>query len=197
MSAPGPAGPPVSPFERLRAALASAVPGGGAGAGGIGCHFWIHPTLGIAVEQLEALGLVRTIRQRIPACEEHGCALLDACAWQRVFAEKQPGRSGRKFMLTALGSHALERPTVLAERVAEQPIARRILEVVREAGGALGWPELYWRLLEPELAELDDPPETRPARRVDRAAVRFYLDLLVGAGLLTEDRAAGTVALAG
>ena len=43
-------------LERLRAALASAE------AAGVGCHFWSQPTLGVPVDQLEALGLVQTIK---------------------------------------------------------------------------------------------------------------------------------------
>lgn len=180
---------PLDAFERLRAALASAGPTG------IGCHFWTHPTLGVHAEHLEALGLVTTIRTRIPLCHDHGCAILDTCAERITFAEARAGRARRKFKLTQPGIQVLSDGALLRDLIAEQPLASRIVEVLAEAGGSLGWLELYWRLLEPELAVLDETG-TRPAPALTRSAVRFYLDLLVAAGIVQEDAQAGRVWLA-
>lgn len=190
MSASGRPGEVRSAFVRLRAALVSADAGGDSG--GIGCDFWTRPTLGVPVDELEALGLVKTIQTRVPLCEEHGCAVIATCPARVIFAEKQAGRAGRKFRLTALGIGIAGEPTRLADRLSEQPVAGRILAALAEAGGPLGWMELYWRLLEPELETLAETGH-RPAPALSRAAVRFYLDLSIAAGLLLEDSVAQEV----
>ena len=177
-------------FGRLRAALASALPGGHSG--GVGCHYWTRPTLGVPADQLEALGLVRIIRQRVPACEEHGCALLLTCKERVVFAERGAGIGRRKFRLTPLGSQAAHDPAILAEQIAEQPLARRILDLLGGAAPPTSWLELYWRLLEPELAVLEETGQ-RQASPLSRPAVRFHLELLVAAGLIVERPELGQV----
>ena len=189
--ASGPGQSDLDAFSRLRAALASALPG--SHSGGVGCHYWTRPTLGVPVEQLEALGLVRIIRQRVPACEEHGCALLLTCRERSVFAERGPGIGRRKFRLTPLGSRAAVDASILAERIAEEPLARRILELLDGAARPTSWLELYWRLLEPELVELEETGQ-RQASPLSRPAVRFHLDLLVAAGLVLEVAGSGEVA---
>ena len=172
-------------FERLRMVLERAE------AVGVGCHYWSLPEYGVPIEHLELLGLARPVRQRIPACEEHGCHLLDSWRHRAVFADQVPGRAGRKFRLTPLGVGTIDSTAELAERVAELPLARRILDVLSDAGPLTGF-ALYWRLLEPELAELAEtgqlpvPPPSRPA-------VRFYLDLLLAAGRVREDPRDGTL----
>ena len=181
---------PLDAFGRLRAALASALPGGPSG--GVGCHYWTRPTLGVPADQLEVLGLVKTITTRIPVCESHGCAIIATCTERITFADSKPGRSRRKFRLTPLGTSAAAERSVLAEQIAKQPLARRILEAVREASEPTSWFELYWRLLQPELDVLE-ASGLRPTPPVSRAAVRFYLDLLVTAGLISEDATSGVV----
>lgn len=183
-------GAALDAFGRLQAALASALEGGDFG--GIGCHYWTRPALGVPVEQLEGLGLVRVIRTSVPRCEDHGCAIIDTCAERVTFAERKPGIGRRKFRLTALGAQAAADASILAERIAEQPLARQILDVLTEAAGPVSWPDLYWRLLQPELTELEATGQ-RLAAPLTRPAVRFYLDLLVTAGLVAEDAAAGTL----
>lgn len=187
---PDPEGVGLDAFSRLQAALSSALPGGHSG--GVGCHYWTRPTLGVPVDQLEGLGLVRMIRQRIPTCEEHGCALLLTCKERAVFAERGPGIGRRKFRLTPLGSQAAIEPSILAEQIAEQPLARRILERLAGAAGPTSWLVLYWELLGPGLAELEETGQ-RPGAPLTRPAVRFHLDLLVAAGLLVEQPRLGLV----
>jgi hypothetical protein len=172
-------------FVRVRQVLRRAQ------ASGVGCHYWSVPEYGTPVEHLELLGLAKTVKSRIPACEDHGCHLLESCRHRAVFAEARAGRSGRKFRLTALGVETIDSPAGLAERVAELPLARQILELVRSASEPLSAFTLYWRLLEPELEELAETGQI-PTPKLTRASVRFYLDLLVEAGWLVEDREAGT-----
>jgi hypothetical protein len=181
---------PLDAFGRLKAARASARPGGPSG--GVGCHYWTRPTLDVPADQLEALGLVRIIRSRVPVCEEHGCAIIATCNERTVFAERGPGIGRRKFRLTQLGTRAAAEPSVLAEQVAQQPLARRILEAVQEASEPTSWFELYWRLLQPELDVLETTG-LRPTPPLSRSAVRFYLDLLVTAGLVAEEATSGVV----
>ena len=172
-------------FERLRAVLDRA------NAVGVGCHYWSQPEYGVPAEQLAELGLAKPINARIPTCEDHGCHLLQTCRHRVMFAEAQPGRAGRKFRLTSEGTSAAESTAELAARIGELPLARRILEAVADTGPLSGF-TLYWRLLEPELAELAETGQL-PAPRLSRPAVRFYLDLLIDAGRLREDPEDGTI----
>jgi hypothetical protein len=177
-------------FGRLGAALASALPDGHSG--GVGCHFWTRPMLGVPADQLEALGLVRIIRQRVPTCEEHGCALMLTCKERVVFAERGPGIGRRKFRLTPLGSQAAADPAILAQQIAEQPLARHILEMLDGTERPTSWLELYWCLLEPELAELEETGQ-RQGAPLSRPVVRFQLDLLEAAGLIVDGPELGQV----
>ena len=135
-------------FGRLRAALASAVAGGPFG--GVGCHYWTRPTLGVPADQLEALGLVRIITRGVPTCEGHDCPIIATCKERVVFAERKPGIGRRKFRLTPLGMQAAADATILAEQIAEQPLARRILDLLAGTPDRTSWLDLYWRLLQPE-----------------------------------------------
>jgi hypothetical protein len=85
---------------------------------------------------------------------------------------------------------------VLAQQVADQPLASQILALLTEAAGPTSWLTLYWRLLEPELVALEETGQ-RPTPPLSRPAVRLYLDLLIAAGLMIEDAEAGRVWLAG
>jgi hypothetical protein len=167
-------------FARLRLALKRA------NAVGVGCHYWSLAEYGAPVEQLELLGLAKSIKARVPTCEDHGCHLLETCRHRIVFAEARPGRSGRKFRLTPEGVAAIDSPAEIAARVAELPLARRILDMVAASPEPITGFDLYWRLLEPELDELARTGE--PAvHKLTRPAVRFYLDLLIASGWLLED----------
>ena len=172
-------------FERLRLVLARAH------AVGVGCHHWSLPEYGVPIEHLDLLGLAKAVRQRIPACEEHGCHLIESCRHRSLFADQGPGRGGRKFRLTPLGVETIDSTVELAERVGELPLARRILDVLSVAGPQTPF-ALYWRLLEPELQELAETGQP-PVPPLSRPAVRFYLDLLLAAGWLREDALDGTL----
>ena len=176
-------------FGRLRAALASAGEGGG-----VGCHFWTRPTFGVPAAQLEALGLVKIIKTRVPICEAHGCAAIETCSERVSFVERKGGIGNWKFRLTVLGEQAVAQADVLARQVAAQPLADAILAALAGTGKntPTSWPALYWRLLEPELTLIEETGQ-RPSPPVSRSSVRLYLDLLIAAGLVQEDPAAGTV----
>lgn len=182
---------PVSPadsFERLHLVLrrASAV--------GVGCQYWSAVEYGVPAAQLKELGLARLIGANVPTCEDHGCHLIDTCRHRVVFAEKRPGIANRKFRLTPEGVGAAESTAALAARLADVPLARRILDVLAEAGEGetLSGFDLYWRLLPPELDDLIESGQAT-GRRVSRPAVRFYLDLLIATGWLREDPLEGTI----
>lgn len=176
-------------FGRLRAALVSAIDGGG-----VGCHHWTRPMYGAPVAQLEVFGLVKVIKTRVPLCEQHGCPAIATCEERAAFAAKKGGIGNFKFRLTALGGQAISEWGVLARQVAAQPLAGAILAelVASSASAPATWLDLYWRLLQPELTMIEETGQ-RPALPLSRIAVRLYLDLLIAAGLVAEDAAAGTV----
>jgi hypothetical protein len=172
-------------FERLRGVL-EVIQGVG-----VGCHYWTRER-GVPADQLVELGLATSIRTRVPPCEEHGCHLLETCRQRILFAERGPGRAGRKVRLTEEGRAAAGSTAALAAHVAELPLARRVLDVLAEAGRPLSWFELYWRLLEPELDEL--AATGQPALpRLSRSGVRFALDMLRSAGAVDEGQGGGLV----
>jgi hypothetical protein len=60
----------------------------------------------------------------------------------------------------------------------------------------LTWFVLSWRLLGPELTLIEETGQ-HPSPRFSRTTVRLYLDLLISAGLVVENTAAGTLRLKG
>ena len=158
---------------------------------GVGCHYWTRER-GVPADQLVELGLATSIKTRVPACEEHGCHLLETCRQRALFAERGPGRAGRKVRLTEEGLAAAGSTAALAAHVAELPLARRVLDVLAEAGCPLSPFDLYWRLLEPELDELAATGQpTLP--RLSRPGVSFTLDMLRSAGAVEEGPEGGLV----
>ena len=104
---------------------------------GIGCHYRLRAGSLVGVETLAALTLVKPIRQRIPTCDEHGCPLLGACRFARLFGEGAAGRSGKKFRLTPLGDRARRDPAIrrqVADAARGLPLARRILATLAARG---------------------------------------------------------------
>lgn len=174
-------------FERLRLALRRAR------GLGVGCHYWSHAEYGVPAEHLQVLGLAKLVHSRIPTCEEHGCHLLETCRQRVLFADKGPGRGGRKFRLTPEGVRAADSTAELATRVRNLPLARRILEAVPPEHGISPF-ALYWCLLEPDLDELAQTGQ-HGVPRLSRPSVRFYLELLIAAGWLREE-ADGTLSQA-
>ena len=172
-------------FDRLRMVLKRTA------AVGIGCRHWSLPEYGVPIEHLELLGLASAIKSRIPTCEEHGCHLIESCGQRALFADQGPGRAGRKFRLTPLGVDTIASTAELAARVADFPLARRILDTLSETSPLTPF-ALYWRLLEPELEELAATGQP-PVPPLSRPAVRFYLDLLLAAGNVCEDAVDGTL----
>jgi hypothetical protein len=167
------------PIERIAAALRRAQ------GYGFGCDVWAASEYGLTVAQLVALEVVVPVKTKIPACEDHGCDWIAACAHRALFADRGPGRAGRKFTLTLRGERAVEDPDALLAWVESLPLSERIVQALATADGPLSPFELYWRLLEPQLATLDagEKPDDLP---LTRPFVRFHLDLLLAVGLVRE-----------
>ena len=125
--------------------------------GGIGCHHRLRADLGLGVETLSALGLVKPIRQRIPTCDEHPCPHHGNCQFATIFAEGLSGRAGKKYRLSPLGEGALRDPAIARQIDAaarDLPLARRILAALRDATGGLTIFALNTILLDQSLAAL-------------------------------------------
>lgn len=174
--------------ELLRAAL-------GATGDGVGCHFRLRAEVGLGVEILTELGLVRPIRQRIPDCTEHGCPLRDDCRHAITFAEARAGRSGKKYRLAPLGERALTDDQILAQvanAALDGALARRVLAVI--ADGPRSIFSLNTALLDQSLAALARDGDFGDAA-FDRGDLAATLALLANLGAISYDGA--TVALPG
>jgi hypothetical protein len=177
----------MSSAESVRLVLAAV-------ADDVGCEHWTLPDHGLPVALLEALGLARPIRQRVPRCSEHACRYLGACDQQAGFEEGREGRAGRKFRLTAEGQAATSDPARLAASVASVtalPLAQELLAAL--AAGPRTLFELNWALVESRVGALaagDEPPALPP-----RAYLRALLALLTEQGAIVVDDAAGVVRL--
>lgn len=166
----------------LRAALAAT-------GDGIGCHYRLGAELGLGIEPLAALELVKPIRQRIPTCAEHACPLRADCRHARLFADAAPGRSGKKYRLSSLGAGALRDPIVLRQVAAatrDLPLARRVLAALADAGGAATVLALNAALLDQQLAALARDGEWGEAA-FGRAELAGTLALLAAVGAIRYD----------
>jgi hypothetical protein len=162
---------------------------------GIGCHHRLRAEVGLGVELLAELGLVKPIRQRIPDCTEHACPLRDDCRHAIAFAEARAGRSGKKYRLAPLGERALTDDHILtqvANAARDGALARRILAAL--ADGPRSIFALNTTLLDQSLAALHRDGDFGDAAfaRGDLAAT---LTLLANLGAIEYDGA--TVALPG
>ena len=165
---------------------------------GIGCHHRLRAEVGLGVETLAALGLVKPIRQRIPTCAEHACPLRDGCRFAPIFAEGLAGRSGKKYRLTPLGEGALREPVILrqlGEATWELPLARRIIAALQAAEAPLTIFALNTALLDQNLAALaaDGNPGEAAFGRGELAGL---LNLLSASGAIDYDGYLVTLALA-
>lgn len=156
---------------------------------GIGCHYRLRAEVGLGVETLAALGLVKPIRQRIPTCAEHACPLRDHCRFAPIFAEGLAGRSGKKYRLTPLGEGALRDPVILRQLGAatwELPLARRIIAALQAAETPLTIFAINTTLLDQSLAALkaDGSPGEWAFGRGELAGL---LNLLSASGAIDYD----------
>ncbi len=157
--------------------------------GGIGCHHRLRAEVGLGVETLAALGLVKPIRQRIPTCAEHPCPLRDNCQFAVIFAEGQAGRAGKKYRLSPLGEGALRDPTIarqIDDAARDLPLARRILAALRETTGGLTIFALNTVLLEQSLVALAADGATGKAT-FGRGELAGQLTLLDALGAIVYD----------
>ncbi|MFN8513906.1 MAG: hypothetical protein U0841_15245 [Chloroflexia bacterium] len=159
----------------------------------IGCHFRLRAEVGLGVEILAELGLVRPIRQRIPDCTEHACPLREDCRHAIVFAEARAGRSGKKYRLAPLGERALTDDHILAQvanAARDGALARRVLAAL--ADGPRSIFVLNTALLDQSLAALTRDGDFGDAA-FDRGDLAATLALLANLGVIDYDGA--TVAL--
>lgn len=157
--------------------------------GGIGCHHRLRAEVGLGVETLAALGLVKPIRQRIPTCAEHRCPLRDDCQFAVIFAEGQTGRAEKKYRLSPLGEGALRDPTIarqIDDAARDLPLARRILAALREATAGLTIFALNTVLLEQSLVALAADGATGEAT-FGRGELAGQLTLLDALGAIVYD----------
>ncbi len=172
----------------LRAALAAT-------GDGIGCHYRLRAEVGLGVDLLAELGLVRPIRQRIPACTEHACPLRDGCRHAITFAEARAGRSGKKYRLVALGDRALTDDAILAQLVLaarDLALSRRVLAAL--VAGPCSIFALNTALLDQSLAALAIEGDFGDTA-FDRGGLAATLTLLADLGAIVYDGA--TVSLLG
>ena len=156
---------------------------------GIGCHHRLRAEVGLGVETLAALGLVKPIRQRIPTCAEHACPLREDCRFAPTFAAGLAGRSGKKYRLTPLGEGTLRDPVILrqlGEATRELPLARRIIAALQASETPLTIFALNTALLDQSLAALaaDGNPGEAAFGRGELAGL---LKLLSASGALDYD----------
>ncbi|HEY8599047.1 MAG TPA: hypothetical protein VIL85_11495 [Thermomicrobiales bacterium] len=156
---------------------------------GIGCHHRLRVEVGLGVETLAALELVKPIRQRIPTCAEHACPLRDGCRFAPIFAAGLAGRSGKKYRLTPLGEAALRDPVILRQLGAatwELPLARRIIAALQAAATPLTIFALNTALLDQSLAAL--ATEGNPGEwAFGRGELAGLLNLLSASGAISYD----------
>ncbi len=76
------------------------------------------------------LGLLDSLRTRVPDCQEHGCPLIPSCPYVTDFARGASSarsdhpKSGRKFRTNELTRQLVADPTLLAHRIPSHPIAQ-------------------------------------------------------------------------
>lgn len=156
---------------------------------GVGCHYRLRAEIGLGVETLAGLGLVKPIRQRIPDCDEHACPLRTECRFVSLFAEGRPGRSGKKYRLAPLGEQALTDDEALAQLAGlahQLPLARRILAALAADGGTLTIFALNTALLDESLAALASAGEFGEAV-FSRGELAATLTLLAALDLIGSD----------
>ena len=160
---------------------------------GIGCHHRLRAEVGLGVDLLAELGLVRPIRQRIPDCTEHACPLRDGCRHAITFAEARAGRSGKKYRLAPLGERALTDDAILAQlaRAARDlALARRVLAALADGPHSIF--ALNTILLDQSLAALASTGDFGDAA-FERGGLAAILALLADLGAI--DHVGATVSL--
>jgi hypothetical protein len=95
---------------------------------GVGCDFWLGPEFGLKIGWLSRLGLVRSYRQRVPRCVDHGCHLAGICPHQRRFDVERRGIAGLKGELTRLGQQVARGEVPLEDILLADPAVRALLE---------------------------------------------------------------------
>jgi len=144
---------------------------------------------------LGRVGLLVALRQRIPSCVEHGCALVARCPYVADFAREERSRSerpksGRKFRVTEATFAFVEDPSLLATLLVQHPVvcwlAERFAERTEWTPFALAetWLEAAKEAAAGPRRSADGAAETTPDFDGSRRELAASIALLVGFGYL-------------
>jgi len=144
---------------------------------------------------LGRVGLLVALRQRIPSCVEHDCALVARCPYVADFAREERSRSerpksGRKFRVTEATFAFVEDPSLLATLLAQHPVvcwlAERFAERAEWTPFALAetWLEAAKEAAAGPRRSADGAWETTPDFDGSRRELAASIALLVGFGYL-------------
>ena len=144
---------------------------------------------------LGRVGLLVALRQRIPSCVEHDCALVARCPYVADFAREERSRSerpksGRKFRVTEATFAFAEDPSLLATLLAQHPVvcwlAERFAERAEWTPFALAktWLEAAKEAAAGPRRSADGAWETTPDFDGSRRELAASIALLVGFGYL-------------
>jgi len=144
---------------------------------------------------LGRVGLLVALRQRIPSCVEHDCALVARCPYVADFAREERSRSerpksGRKFRVTEATFAFVEDPSLLATLLVQHPVvcwlAERFAERTEWTPFALAetWLEAAKEAAAGPRRSADGAAETTPDFDGSRRELAASIALLVGFGYL-------------
>ncbi len=144
---------------------------------------------------LGRVGLLVALRQRIPSCVEHDCALVARCPYVADFAREERSRSerpksGRKFRVTEATFAFAEDPSLLATLLAQHPVVRWLAERFVERAEwtpfalAKTWLEAAKEAAAGPRRSADGAWETTPDFDGSRRELASCIALLVGFGYL-------------
>ncbi|MBI3945648.1 MAG: hypothetical protein HY321_07005 [Armatimonadetes bacterium] len=136
---------------------------------------------GAPLSLLANLGLVKLIRQGIPACSEHGCRYRGDCEHEALFKARGEGRSGRKARVTKEGRAAAADPERLRACVRALPLCEFVLRAVAEGPQSVF--ALNTALVDRCLAEISEKGQVK-ATAFARAELGRAIALLGEMGLV-------------
>ncbi|MHA1220197.1 MAG: hypothetical protein ACTSQB_00520 [Candidatus Heimdallarchaeota archaeon] len=120
----------------------------------LGCTYDFKERFDVSLSSLEALGLMKAIRSKIPTCGEH-CERYADCRWLSIFNSR---KSKSKFKLTKIGlelatnlSQPTLTPKLLRDYIVEAITSAKIVDIIQlllQASGEISVEQLITALLE-------------------------------------------------